>query len=279
MTLPIAPSNDNASVASPSVGDRLVYAIGDVHGRLDLLKALVADILQDAVCSQAAMRPLLILLGDYIDRGDESAGVVAFLCALKAHPALEVRALKGNHEQALLTFLADPSLGPKWTAYGGDATLASYGVAAPGPAADAEAWQAASAGLGAVLPPDHLDFLQSLELMIEVGDYLFVHAGIRPNVPLDAQTEHDVMWIREDFLEKTTRCGKVVVHGHTPAATVEIKPHRIGIDTGAFATGVLTAIRLDAADRTIFQARIAASKEGSTPLPEEGGARRAALGG
>jgi len=259
VTLSIAPSNDNGSAAPPTVGDRLVYAIGDVHGRLDLLKALVADVLRDVVQSQPATRPVLILLGDYIDRGDESAGVVAFICALKAHPAIEVRALKGNHEQALLTFLTDPSIGPKWAAYGGDATLASYGVTTPGLAADPEAWQAASASLAAVLPPAHLEFLRSLDLMIEVGDYLFVHAGIRPNVALDAQTEHDVIWIREEFLETRARCGKVVVHGHTPAVTVEIKSHRIGIDTGAFATGVLTAIRLEGADRTIFQARIATS--------------------
>lgn len=262
MTYAAAPLNDNT--VAPSVGDRLVYAIGDVHGRLDLLKALVAEILRDVIRSKPATRPLLILLGDYIDRGDESAGVIDFLCALKADPALEVRALKGNHEQALLNFLADPALGPKWNAYGGDMTLAAYGVAAPGPAADAEAWKAASASLAVALPPAHLEFLRSLDLMIEVEDYLFVHAGIRPKVDLEAQTEHDVMWIREAFLDATVGCGKVVVHGHTPTATVEAKPHRIGIDTGAFATGALTAIRLQGADRAVFQAKVAT---GGQPLP------------
>ena len=248
------------AVEAPSVGDRLVYAIGDVHGRLDLLQALVADILTDIIAAQPAARPLLILLGDYIDRGDESAGVIGFLAALKAHPALEVRALKGNHEQAILTFMEDPRLGPRWTGYGGDTTLASYGVRTPDAEADADAWAQARASLAEALPPSHLEFLQALELMIEVGDYLFVHAGIRPRVALDAQTEHDVLWIREDFLEASSHCGKVVVHGHTPAAEVEIKANRIGIDTGAYATGVLTALRLEGATRTLIQAGVTSAR-------------------
>lgn len=249
-----------------TTGDRLVYAIGDVHGRLDLLQVLVADIVADALATNPKTRPMLILLGDYIDRGAESAGVIDYLIALRAQSALEVRTLKGNHEQSMLDFLGDAGIGPSWAAYGGADTMIAYGVAPPGATATAAAWEEARAKLAEVVPPGHLAFLQSLELMIVVGDYVFVHAGLRPGYHLSAQNEHDVMWIRSEFLSATKPFEKVVVHGHSPTAEVQILPHRLGIDTGAYATGVLTAIRLEGERQDIFQARIGA---GSLPLPME----------
>lgn len=254
----LAMRQDHAAPSLPSVGDRLVYAIGDVHGRLDLLQALVTDIVADAVASQPKLRPLIILLGDYIDRGAESAGVLSFLVALQAQTAIEVRALKGNHEQTMLQFLDDASVGASWASYGGSDTLIAYGVAPPAVTAKTAEWEAARLQLCQALPADHLAFLRNLELMIVVGDYVFVHAGLRPGHDLGAQTEHDVMWIRGDFLQSQKPFGKVVVHGHSPTAQVQILPHRLGIDTGAYATGVLTAVRLCGETRTIFQARVSA---------------------
>lgn len=205
-----------AQTATPSTGGRLVYAVGDVHGRLDLLDLLLQSITADAAALKPVERPILVFLGDYVDRGPESAGVAERILSLMAKGAFEVRALKGNHEEALLQFLADPAFGQTWTYYGGAATLASYGVTPPLTRLDPEAWEQARVAFDAALPAAHRRFYETLELTVEVGDFLFVHAGVRPGVPIADQTERDLLWIRGEFLNSDSAFGKMVVHGHTP---------------------------------------------------------------
>jgi serine/threonine protein phosphatase 1 len=240
---------------SLSTEGRVIYAVGDVHGRLDLLEALAEQIVVDARETAPADPPVLVFLGDYVDRGPQSPGVVEFVRALSLARDFEVRTLMGNHEQVMLSFLDDPKVGPSWVEFGGGATLAAYGVAPPTPRSDDEAWIEASATLGHLLPQDQLSFLRALETFAIYGDYMFVHAGVRPSVALDRQDAADMLWIRQEFLENDRRLDKIIVHGHTP----EMEPHlgraRIGIDTGAYATGVLTAVRLSGSDQSILQAR------------------------
>lgn len=238
-----------------STHGRLVYAVGDVHGRLDLLEALLGEIARDALESRPRWRPLLIFVGDYVDRGPASRQVLDRLVSVCGGSAFEVRALKGNHEEAMLRFLDDPWFGPTWAQFGGAETLASYGVEAPTGDTDGSAWTAARDALAKALPPSHVQFLNDLELLVRVGDYAFVHAGLDPKEALERQVEHDVLWIRQEFLGADGPGECVVVHGHTPSEEAEFFPHRIGIDTGAYATGVLTAVRLLDDSRRLIQAR------------------------
>jgi serine/threonine protein phosphatase 1 len=238
---------------SRSTQGRLIYAVGDVHGNLDLLEALVAEIAKDALVTNPDTRPILIFVGDYLDRGAASAGVIDLVLALRRRPAFEVRTLKGNHEEAMLTFLEDARFGPTWVQFGGAETLASYGVAPPGPRADAEAWEEVRKAFAAAVPREHLEFLESLELLIVIGDYAFAHAGIDPRSALDQQTERNLLWIRDEFLSSRLRHGKIVVHGHSAAMQPEVLPYRVGIDTGAYASGVLTALRLEGDSQKLIQ--------------------------
>lgn len=239
---------------APTTAGRLIYAVGDVHGRYDLLEPLIADIAEDARKSAPDERAMLVFLGDYVDRGPDSAKVIDLVLEMEGAGVFETRALKGNHEEALLEFLADPAFGPTWFEHGGGATMASYGVTPPVTRTDMAAWAAARDAFAAVLPPKHLRFCETLELMVTVGDYAFVHAGVRPGVPLDQQSEKDLLWIRGDFLEARPGFDKVIVHGHTPMQSPQLLPHRLGLDTGAYATGVLTAARLDDEGARIMQA-------------------------
>jgi len=244
-------------VAKPTPGDRLVYAIGDVHGRLDLLDPLIVQIADDALARKPAQRPMLILMGDYIDRGLQSKQVIDRIITLRAAGAFEVRTLKGNHEEAMINFLGDASAGPEWVEYGGGQTLASYGVTQPKLRGDAADWERSREEFGRLIPAAHLTFLADLELILIVGDYAFVHAGLRPGLSIQDQNEHDLMWIRDVFLNERRPFEKVVVHGHTPEEAPYIGLCRIGIDTGAYATGVLTAVRLQGDDRAILQSKAA----------------------
>ena len=236
----------------PSVpSGELLYVIGDIHGRADLLTELLQLIERDAA-GEDANRKQLIFLGDYIDRGPDSRRVIEFLIA-RRFALFEERFLKGNHEQLLLDFLADTGRLEAWRMNGGDATMLSYGVDVTGLEQDdapPEDWRAAFQN---ALPQSHATFFETLALQASVGDYLFVHAGVLPGVPLDAQHEHDLLWIRDEFLNYPGAFGKVVVHGHTPCTLPDQRVNRIGIDTGAVFTGRLTALKLGGSSQSFLQ--------------------------
>jgi serine/threonine protein phosphatase 1 len=242
--------------APPSTGGRLIYAVGDVHGRLDVLRLLLRDIAADALATRPVERPVLVFLGDYIDRGPDSRGVIEAVLHLARDGAFEVAPLKGNHEQALLRFLDDPSFAASWMDNGGGATLISYGVQPPALRTDAEAWAQARDAFEAALPPAHRRFFETLEPIRVIGDYAFVHAGVRPGAPLEAQSERDLLWIRYDFLDDPGPFEKVIVHGHTPSEAPQLLKQRLGVDTGAYATGLLSAVRLHGEAQRLIQARV-----------------------
>lgn len=235
----------------PHTDGRLIYAVGDIHGCLGLLRRMMRVILEDISSISPNEPAVLVFLGDYVDRGGQSRNVIDYLDAL-SQGGFEVHHLKGNHEEAMLRFLTDPSGGPSWAIHGGSQTLQSYGVAAPMIEAPVEAWEQARQAFVAAVPATHLAFLQNLKLTVTIGSYLFVHAGLRPGVPIERQSEHDMLWIREPFLSRGD-FGPIVVHGHTPASHPHLGPTRIGVDTGAYATGVLTAVRLCDETQTILQ--------------------------
>lgn len=239
--------------ARPPEG-RLIYAIGDAHGRADVLADLLETVRRDAEALGTRRREL-IFLGDYVDRGPDSRGVIDQILALGDDADVSVTALKGNHEEAMLAFMADASFGPVWAQHGGGATLSSYGVEPPANRMDDAEWGRARDELNAALPKSHRSFLDTLQIWCKRGDYVFVHAGIRPGVALEEQTERDLLWIRRDFLDHGKSHGHVVVHGHTPESQPFAGPHRIGVDTGAYYSGRLTAVRLWGDERTFVQAR------------------------
>jgi serine/threonine protein phosphatase 1 len=234
----------------------VIYAVGDVHGRLDLLKLLCGQILADAEPLPEDTAVEVVFLGDYVDRGPESAGVIDYLLELERTGPLGLRFLRGNHEHAMLAFLDDPGVGPAWAQYGGIETLRSYGVRAPLQQDDPEAWEPVRDALDTALPDAHRDFLERLERYAIHGDYCFVHAGLKPGVPLDEQEDQDLLTIRNEFLACKKPFEKKVIYGHTPGGEPAVEPHRIGIDTGAFATGVLTGLRLWDAEFAVLQARL-----------------------
>lgn len=231
-----------------------VWAIGDIHGRLDLLEPLIAHIIADAeAIAPLGESTIVVFLGDYVDRGSDSNGVIRCLSALPKDGAIEWRFLKGNHEQAMLDFLVDPTTGPIWCEYGGDAALASYGLRLPQMKHKPEGWAHLSADLDHLIAPPERRFLETLELSFCVGDYYFVHAGARPGVALATQSERDLLWIRGAFLDSDDEFEKVIVHGHTPAKAVHADHRRIGIDTKAYESGVLSALRLRGRDKALWQ--------------------------
>jgi serine/threonine protein phosphatase 1 len=232
--------------------DRRIYAVGDIHGRVDLMRALHSRIAADAARINDARANVVIYVGDYIDRGDHSRQVVETLIG-HALAGFEQVCLSGNHERLLLQFLADPDSGPTWLFNGGDATLRSYGVDIEDPAFGLEGWSWVRQRLLDGLPGRHLAFFRELPLSHEEGDYFFVHAGVRPGVALDRQNETDLLWIREEFYHSRADFGKVIVHGHSISETVDVQPNRIGIDTGAYGSGVLSCLVLEDAGRRILQ--------------------------
>jgi serine/threonine protein phosphatase 1 len=240
VTKPVVKAGPPASVP----GGRRVYAIGDIHGRADLLMRLLHDLHEDIAPGGFEGRPILIFLGDYVDRGFQSKDVINVLLSEMVSP-FETYFLKGNHEAAMLQFLGDPAIGPRWAEFGGAETLVSYGVQPPRTRTSIEEWMMAAEALSLALPPEHLHFLSNLDLCVQVGDYVFVHAGVRPGVPLDQQTEQDLLWIREEFLGDRRALDAVIVHGHTPAPRPYKDSRRIGLDTGAYLSGRLTAARFE----------------------------------
>ena len=231
----------------------VVWAIGDIHGRLDLLEGLLGAVAQTDG-SSAGQRVVLVFLGDYVDRGANSQGVIDRLTALQDEGLFETRFLKGNHEDKMLEFLRDPSVGAAWCEYGGAEALKSFGLKAPAMKHRIEAWASLSADLGHRLSRRQIRFLEELEVSVSIGGYFFAHAGARPGIPLDEQSDYDLMWVRNSFLNDPDPFDRVVVHGHTPAAEPYADHRRIGVDTKAYASGVLTAVRLQGMDIQFVQA-------------------------
>ncbi len=224
-----------------------LYAIGDVHG----CDAMLAEV-HDRIARDLIDRPVadhrIIHVGDYTDRGPDSAAVIARLARMTADNA-RVICLKGNHDALFAGFLADPEgQGPNWLANNAEATFRSYGVSLNRSLWGAVDYDDLAERLAAALPPGHRAFLNGLDLTARFGDYLFVHAGIRPGVPLDRQDPDDLIWIRDDFLWDGRDHGFVVVHGHTPVDEPEVMPNRIDIDTGAVYGGTLTCLALEGTD-------------------------------
>jgi serine/threonine protein phosphatase 1 len=218
-----------------------IYAIGDVHGRADLLSELFA-----AIDADLADRPpadtLHVFLGDYIDRGPESQRAIDLVIArCRSH---ETVLLKGNHETFPAQFLSDPSMLGDWRVLGGFETLMSYGLR-PTIDADPEEERALARRFAAALPESHVQFFGELRTSFCCGDFFFVHAGVKPGVPLERQREEDMLWIREDFLNHEADFGKMIVHGHTPVREADFHDNRINIDTGAYATGKLTCLVIE----------------------------------
>ena len=236
---------------APSVPEgRRVYAVGDIHGRLDLLDRLL-DMIADDDAARGDLRTEIVFLGDLIDRGPDSRGVVQRLLDYSRGP-LPVRILMGNHEEVFLQALDGDQRALRFlTRIGGRETILSYGVTAE--EYRSLDYDELGARVRAQVPAEHRDFLAGFERWVEVGDYLFVHAGLRPKVALEDQSPSDLRWIREEFLLHRESFGKMVVHGHSITEAVDERTNRIGIDTGAFASGKLTALGLES-DRRWFLA-------------------------
>lgn len=230
------------------------YAIGDVHGRLDLLEQLLEKI-HDDLRHRPAKKVLLIFVGDLIDRGPNSAQVVERLRTY-AHPNVRTVFILGNHEEVLLRILAgDAELIAKWRLFGGTECLDSYGVDTAKLAAMSV--EDALEIIRDAIPKEHAEFLEAFDDSCRFGDYLFVHAGIRPGVEIDQQRQSDLRWIREAFLFDETDHGFIVVHGHTIRPEAEVRENRIGIDTGAYQSGVLTALAIEGSDSWFLDTRAA----------------------
>ena len=239
--------------APPAIPDGLrVYAVGDIHGENRLLERLLEVIRADAA-DHPPEATIVVFLGDYIDRGPDSRAVLDILTG-NPLPGCRVHYLAGNHEAALVDFLGGHAGGMDWLAFGGMETVASYGLSPP-----RTPTQALLARLRAELPDRmpsaHLAFLHGLDHSCIIGDYGFVHAGIRPGLAFADQSPVDLLRIREPFLSDPRPHDHVIVHGHTITGTPEQRPNRIGIDTGAYATGVLTALRLAGTEQGFLQVR------------------------
>ncbi len=228
-----------------------VYAIGDIHGRSDLLAQMHELIARDMVV-RPVERPVIVYLGDYVDRGERSRDVIDLLLDRPVGGAESVHLL-GNHEDFLLTFLKDASVAYLWLKNGGDATMFSYGVGYPPSSDRDERFRLMRDAFEQKLPPRHLEFLRSLNLTHVEGGYAFVHAGIKPGRPVGDQVAADVLWIRSEFLESRADQGHCIVHGHTITDDIDVHSNRIGIDTGAYYSGKLTCLVLEGGERSVLQ--------------------------
>jgi len=220
-----------------------IYAVGDIHGRCDLLDRLLM-LTQADFESRPTVRALYVFLGDYIDRGSASRETIDRL--IEHSGKNESIFLKGNHELIAIKCLSDRDLFSEWMRLGGAETLISYGVALGSIANEKTIAELQGAFHGA-LSAAHLRFFRDLRTAFTFGDYFFAHAGVKPGVELSQQKESDLLWIRNEFLNSREDFGKIIVHGHTPTLEIEVEPNRINIDTGAFATGRLTCLVLEGA--------------------------------
>jgi serine/threonine protein phosphatase 1 len=228
-----------------------VYAVGDIHGRADRLDH-VHEAIDRHRASASATLCVEVYLGDYVDRGADSRGVIERLRRRgTARPGVQVVTLRGNHEVMMLRAFDDPQSLSGWVRNGGLETLMSYGVGLPA-RPDVGQLQAIVGELRMAVPDEHLRFLRTLGTSFRCGDYFFVHAGVRPGVSLERQSEQDLLWIRDDFTGSDADFGAVVVHGHTPVRQAEFRPNRINIDTGAYITGNLTCLVLEGEDASIL---------------------------
>lgn len=247
-------AGDAATAAEAGVrpflpSSRRLYCVGDIHGRLDLLEELHELIVADAEGFEGSKG--IIYLGDYIDRGSQSKQVLDLLIEQPLKD-FDVINLLGNHEQTLLDFIEDPQTASAWLDYGGQVTLLSYGVGF-GRINMGQQLDLLRDELQEKIPTEHIEFLQQCQLMHREGSYCFVHAGIRPGVDLDEQSPGDIMWIRDEFIRSTADHGHIIVHGHSMTEEVEWQANRIGIDTGAYNSGMLTALVLEGEDQRLLQ--------------------------
>jgi calcineurin-like phosphoesterase family protein len=234
-------ADSSPPLAASTPPETRIYAVGDIHGRADLLHETMERIDDDLL-----RRPITyaaeVYLGDYVDRGPDSKGVIDMLAArIVRNNAV---CLRGNHEDLMERFIHHPHVLHSWLKVGGLHTLASYGVV---PRSETESAEQLHRRFRLALPRAHELFLKCLRPWICCGDYLFVHAGIRPTVPFDRQNVVDLLWIRDEFLNSTHDHGKRIVHGHTPVPHPDVRHNRINIDTGAWRTGMLTCLMLEGA--------------------------------
>ena len=221
--------------------DTRLYVIGDIHGRSELLDKITNEIERD-LAKDPVDDAVTVTLGDYIDRGPDSRGVLERLA--RHHFPTRYVGLKGNHEELFESFMANSGIGPQWRLLGGLETLHSYGVPV-GLLLRGKGYEEASTALRDAVPQEHIEFLSSLRFCISTTRYFLCHAGVRPGVPLDKQQARDMLWIRHEFLNCRKDFGRIIVHGHTPVEAPQILSNRINIDTGAFATGRLTCLVLE----------------------------------
>lgn len=226
-----------------------IYAIGDVHGCYEALMEAERRIVEDARLIDGPK--LIVLLGDYVDRGKRSRDVLQHLCA-PAPEGFHRVALCGNHDDAFLRFVTAPRSNVGWLEFGGEETLYSYGVDAKYLLRQGRGLDALCAAIDVAVPREHIELLRSMPIALSIGNLIFVHAGIRPGISLESQSDRDLMWIREPFITKGPQLPSVVIHGHTPDMSPVFASGRIGIDTAAFATGNLTVLKIAGGQPSIF---------------------------
>lgn len=228
-----------------------LYVVGDIHGRVDLLRLILAQIAADAMATD--LRKELVFLGDYVDRGYHSRDVIEAL-RTDLPPGFIPIFLRGNHEEVMLRFCdGDDGIARDWFYFGGRETVASYGLPPPPQTLTDEQVRRIRADFVARVPADHLAFLRATQLHYQSGDYIFVHAGMRPGMALEQQLRDDLLFIRTEFLDSNADFGGMVVHGHTIVSAPEIRHNRIAIDTGAYATAKLTCLVLEEGARRFLQ--------------------------
>lgn len=227
-----------------------IYAIGDIHGCITLMRSAYDNVLRDIPSGPG--KKLVIFLGDYVDRGPDSKAVLEFLCQPSIEGVVHI-ALCGNHDAEFLSFLREPKINMGWLGFGGLETLRSYGVDAMHIMKNGGGASVLERTVKQAVPATHVDLLASLPTMLEIGQLVFAHAGVRPEIALNEQTDEDLMWIREPFLSKGPKLPVLVIHGHTISSEPDFGTRRVGIDTGAFATGRLTVLKFSQGKVAILQ--------------------------